>query len=404
MSKVNSGSGTGQRWAFPAILVLMAVGLGSSGSPAPLYALYAREFDFAPIITTLVFAIYAVTALVSILSAGALSDRHGRKPLLVGAAVLLLAGTVTFLYADSAGWLLVARALHGFAVGAIVVAGSAALLDLRPGQGARTGKFTGAVFNVGIGASLMIVALIAQFGKDPLHTPFLVMGGLAVLLLVTTLCLREPHTEGRATTLRIAWPSVPAEITADFRFAVIGAIASWSMLGVFLSLFPKIASDAIGTDNLVVGAAIVAVSAFTGAVSQFVGVLWTPRIAAVVGDIGTAVCLLACIPAVATGNGWVIGGASATLGFFFGLAFGSSLRHLGDVVPAGRRGEVMSAFYVGAYGALAVPTLLAGWAATVWSPEQIFAPFLALVACGSLAAAVLGWTLDAPDADVDLDD
>jgi MFS family permease len=78
------------------------------------------------------------------------------------------------------------------------------------------------------------------------------------------------------------------------------------------------------------------------------------------------------------------------MGLSFGLAFGGSLRHLGRVVPADHRGEVMSAYYVLAYGAMAVPTILAGWAATQWSLATIFPFFTAAVALACLSAGVLG--------------
>jgi len=78
------------------------------------------------------------------------------------------------------------------------------------------------------------------------------------------------------------------------------------------------------------------------------------------------------------------------LGLTFGLAFGGSLRHLGSVVPAGQRGEVMSAYYVLAYGAMAVPTVLAGWAATTWGLAAVFPWFTAAVAVACIAAGSLG--------------
>jgi MFS family permease len=84
--------------------------------------------------------------------------------------------------------------------------------------------------------------------------------------------------------------------------------------------------------------------------------------------------------------------AAIFLGLTFGLAFGGSLRHLGQVVPAGHRGEVMSAYYVLAYTAMAVPTVLAGWAATTWGLAAIFPWFVAAVALGCLGAATLGVT------------
>jgi hypothetical protein len=82
--------------------------------------------------------------------------------------------------------------------------------------------------------------------------------------------------------------------------------------------------------------------------------------------------------------------AAALLGATFGLGFGGSLRHLSDVVPAGKRGETMSAFYLLAYTAMAVPTLIAGWAATEWDLTEVFPWFAVAVAIACLGAAAAG--------------
>jgi MFS family permease len=83
-------------------------------------------------------------------------------------------------------------------------------------------------------------------------------------------------------------------------------------------------------------------------------------------------------------------GAAAVLGAAFGLGFGGSLRHLSHVVPADRRGETMSAFYLIAYTAMAVPTILAGWAATRWPLVEVFPWFAYAVAAACLIAAAVG--------------
>ena len=101
------------------------------------------------------------------------------------------------------------------------------------------------------------------------------------------------------------------------------------------------------------------------------------------GDFGSAAALLLGVVALDTGHASVVLAAAVFMGIAFGLAFGGSLRHLGQVVPAGHRGEVMSAYYVLAYSAMAVPTILAGWAATEWGLATIF-PWFSLVDGGGL--------------------
>ncbi|MEH3033014.1 MAG: MFS transporter [Aeromicrobium erythreum] len=381
---------TPQRWAYPALMALVVVALGTSGAPAPLYGIYAHDWGFAPLTTTIVFAAYAVAALVAVLVTGSISDRYGRKPVLLSALALILVGLVVFMTAQGVGALVLARVLHGLGVGATVVAATAALLDLRPDDGQRTGQRTGVAFNVGIAAAILGTAVIADVGPDPLVTPYLVLAALAVALFLLVAVMRETHRDARTTRLHIARPRVPRSISEHFRFSALGVMASWSVLGVFLSLFPSIAARAVHAEHVLFGGAVVAASAGAAAVSQLVGGRWPAKPAAVVGDLGTGVFLLLAIPAVDSGNGWVIGAVSALLGFFFGLAFGGSLRHLTQHIPAAHRGEVMSAFYVLAYSAMAVPTVVAGWASTVWRPESVFAPFMVVVAAACATAGLLG--------------
>lgn len=112
-----------QRWAYGLVLVATGVALGVSGAPAPLYGLYEQQWHLSPLTTTLVFAVYAVAALMAVLVSGRISDVVGRKPVLIGAFAVLVAGLAAFLLAESVPMLLLARALHGLGVGATVVAG-----------------------------------------------------------------------------------------------------------------------------------------------------------------------------------------------------------------------------------------------------------------------------------------
>jgi MFS family permease len=103
-----------------------------------------------------------------------------------------------------------------------------------------------------------------------------------------------------------------------------------------------------------------------------------------------AISLLLTIPVLLTHQWQLVFVAAALLGATFGLGFGGSLRHLSDVVPADKRGETMSAFYLLAYTAMAVPTLVAGWAATRWDLAAVFPWFAGAVAAACLGAGVAG--------------
>lgn len=376
--------------AYPLMITLMAVALGVSGAPAPLYGIYQERWDLAPITTTVIFAVYAVAALGAVLVAGVISDRYGRKPLLVGAMVAMIAGLGMFMVATDVSALIAGRALHGAAVGTTVVVGSAALLDLRPDHGPRSGYLTGIMFNVGMAVTILSASLLAQFAPDPLVTPYAVVTLVVLVLLLALLPVPEPHTNRPATRIRIARPAVPAEIASDFWFAALGVMAAWSVLGVYLSLFPAFAGERTGVHSLVFGGVVVAAMAASAAVSQAVGGRWDARRNAIIGDFATAVALGLSVLALASHQAVLVVGSSVLLGLSFGMAFGGSLRYLGGVVPADRRGEVMSAYYLAAYSAMVVPTIFAGWAATTWGLAPVFPWFTAFVALASIVAGTLG--------------
>src|SRR3954464_13686331 len=52
-------------------------------APSPLYGLYAQSEHLAPITLTVVYAVYAVGVVASLLLAGHLSDLYGRRSVLI---------------------------------------------------------------------------------------------------------------------------------------------------------------------------------------------------------------------------------------------------------------------------------------------------------------------------------
>jgi len=379
-----------QRGAYSLLLVLSGVALGVSGLPAPLYGMYEEQWHLSPLSTTLVFAVYAVAALAAVLVAGKVSDVVGRKPVLIGAVVAMIVGLGIFLIADGMAMLMLARVIHGAAVGSIVVAGAAALLDLRPDHGTRSGQLSGVAFNIGMTVAIVGSAVLAQYAPHPMRTPYAIVAVLCAVLGIGLVALREPHLSRTSGPIRIAKPAVPPEIRADFWFAALGATASWSVLGVLLSLYPSLAAQQTHVHNLVFGGAVVGTTAFAAAVAQLFSTRIPARRSAIVGDVGMAIALILTVPVLATHSWPLVLVAAAFLGATFGLGFGGSLRHLSHVVPANRRGETMSAFYLMAYGAMTVPTIAAGWAATRWPLGEVFPWFAYAVAAACLVAAGVG--------------
>lgn len=381
--------GRPQPWSYATLLVLLMLGQATSAIPSPLYSLYAEKWDYPPFLTTVIFAAYGAVAVVAILVSGPLSDRYGRRPVLLVAVLLLLAGLAVFVFAAGPGHLVVARMLNGLGIGAIVVVGGAALLDVSPERAARSGTLTAIAFNVGIAAAALGTAGLAQTGFHPLLLPYLADAFIALVLFVLLLVMREPHPSAGAAPLGIPRPNVPKEIRGRFVFAVIGAGAAWAVLGVCFSLEPSIAAHAAHVDGPFFGGVVIAAVTLSAACTQVVSARYPARTVALVGDSALAVLMLAGVAGFATGNAGVIIVTVALQGGAYGLAFGGSLRHLTAHIPAERRGAVMSLFYLLAYGALITPTLLVGIGATVWSDTVIFPVFSVLAALLCVSAVVV---------------
>ncbi len=150
----------------------------------PTIYLYGREFGLNDFQTSLLFSIYSLSQFFATPIIGKLSDRFGRKPLLIisllGTVIAnLMAGT-----ASNAGILFFARFLDGITGGNASVA-QAVISDVTsPQNRARGFAINGAAFGLGfvIGPA---ISLLAQ--KISLGTSFLASGFIALVALIITL-------------------------------------------------------------------------------------------------------------------------------------------------------------------------------------------------------------------------
>lgn len=95
----------------------------------PVFALYAGDLEgVTPTLTGLAIGIYGITQALLQIPAGLLSDRIGRKPVIVAGLVVFAIGSVIAALADSIYMIILGRALQG--AGAIAAAIMALVADL----------------------------------------------------------------------------------------------------------------------------------------------------------------------------------------------------------------------------------------------------------------------------------
>ena len=100
--------------------------------PTPLYPLFEQRYGFGSLLVTVIFGIYAFGVIGGLILFGNLSDRVGRKPLLVLGLVLSAASALLFLFAGSLTPIYVARVVSGFSAGIFTGTATAYVIDLAP--------------------------------------------------------------------------------------------------------------------------------------------------------------------------------------------------------------------------------------------------------------------------------
>src|SRR5688500_9433089 len=139
----------------------------------------------------LAFGAFGVTALVCRPFAGRLSDRHGRRPLMLVGAVGCGLGMALMPLVDSLALVVALRLLQGVAEAAFFVAGFALLADLAPPS--RLGEalsYNSLGLYLGIAVGPFVGELLADAGG--LDLAWYGATALAVLAAALTLVLTEP--------------------------------------------------------------------------------------------------------------------------------------------------------------------------------------------------------------------
>ncbi|MBA6414145.1 MFS transporter [Parahaliea sp. F7430] len=153
----------------------------------PLLALYAPELKGAtPSLIGLALGIYGLSQALLQIPFGWLSDRLGRKPVIIGGLLLFALGSLVAALADSVQGVIIGRALQG--AGAIASTVMALVADLtREEQRTKAMAIVGASIGLAFTLALILGPLVASFGGLSAVfylTVMLALLGIAVVLFL----------------------------------------------------------------------------------------------------------------------------------------------------------------------------------------------------------------------------
>jgi MFS family permease len=377
---------------FAIVAGTLFVLLVAGNLPTPLYGVYRERFGFSGTTLTLIFAVYTIALIPSLLAFGQLSDRVGSRPVIAGGLAVGALGLLLLALAQSTTMLLVARAVQGIALGTAVGTIPAALVELEPsGDNSRAAMATVLGQSGGSAGGPLLAGVLAQWAPAPRQLCYLVGFVLTLAAMAGVLAIREPHRP--SGSWRLQKPSVPAEIREPFARAGLTGAAVWAVGALFLSVVPSYAADLLDTDNLarlgaisaamLTAACLVQVVAVRGAIipvhAQPLGLaLLIAGLAALV----TAFPLHA-LPLVLAAA--VLAGAGLGLGYFGAQA------EINRLAPADRRGEVTAAFITCMYTAVSISAISTGLLSDAFSLETAVA--ITGIAIAVIASATIVWHL-----------
>jgi MFS family permease len=365
----------------------------AASAPTPLYVVYQKEWGFSATTLTVIFAVYAIGLIGSLLTVGALSDHIGRRPVLAAAIALEAAAFVLFLVAGDVTGLLAARIAQGIATGAAFATLGATLVDLNPSHAPGRAGLVNAIAPIsGLALGALGCGALVEFAPAPTHLIFaLLLFGMAVAALVLALM---PETSARRPgALASLAPAIgiPARLRPDVFALVPIIVASWALGGLYLSLGPSVAVSLFGLTNHLIGGLVVALLWGTGALVAFALRAWRTStvlgISAVLLSAGAALTLAgveAHLVALGVLGTIVAGGGFGTSGL-------GSFGTLARIATPGERSELLAAALVIAYLAFSVPAVAAGFASTAFGLHAATVVYsLGVVALGVLALVAQG--------------
>ena len=176
---------------MPTLFLIVFVDLVGFGLVIPLLPFYAERYGASPEQVTVLMAVYSLMSMIAAPFWGRLSDRVGRRPVLMAST---LAGSLAYLwlgFANALWMLFAARMLAGACAGNIAAA-QAYIADVTPPEKRAKGMgMIGAAFGLGFIIGPAVGGVVA--GNNPatadLRTPGLIACGLSALALLGVILL-----------------------------------------------------------------------------------------------------------------------------------------------------------------------------------------------------------------------
>jgi MFS family permease len=349
--------------SWKALIGLFVLTMGTS-TLTPLLPLYQQDFGLSTGTATLLFVTYTITVCPTMLIAGNLSDRLGRKKLLLPAMAIMTLASLVFALAESVPMLFVGRVLQGLAIGGFLGVGAAFVVDhARRGSKELAAALAGVFFRLGFGLGPGLAGITAEYLSNPRHLIFEIHIALMVVGMVAIWTASETlmrHPSPGPFRIRIGVPK--GQGLGFLTFVAPAAFMMSFVEGTVLSVVPIFVYDTLGETNLAIVGLIGFLVLAVGATAPFVARNLDPRRAVILGVGCSAVLSFLIVASSGLDSVGLVVFAAGAIGFINGFILYGATVIAGTIVPIEERGKLMSLVYTFAYAGT-IPTVALGYLA-----------------------------------------
>lgn len=374
-----------------AVLALFAVAAGTN-VPTPLLLVYRDRLDLSPDVLTALFGCYAAGLVPALFIGGPLSDRVGRRRVVLPFVALAALTSLVFIAAaDSVVLLFAARALQGAVSGVVFSVGSAwvAELSMAAGEGA-AGRRAAVAQTAGFALGPLTSGLLGQYAPAPTVLPYLVH--VALVGIGLAMAVRLPET---VPVARAPGAGPPAGLVLPGSGRTLITVLAPTAVCVYL--FPSVVVAAV---PLLVefDAPPVLLTGLLAGLTLGSGALAAPlqrRLGVHTATVGVAAGATGFALAAASADSGSPPGlllAALLLGSGGGAALAAGLSLVARLTEPTRRGTLSAVFYACAYLGFAGPLLtsISAGASTVEVPLLVLSAAAGLLAVRLAVAARRG--------------
>ncbi|REE88558.1 putative MFS family arabinose efflux permease [Paenibacillus taihuensis] len=369
--------------------VIFMMSTGTSFT-SPIFPLYQEQYQLSSLQITILFAMYAIFLLPSLLIVSSRGSAWGLKRVLRASILLSIIATLLFMASQQAWLVYGARLLEGIAYGCFTGTAVAFLLkQTSKEKSANAILLSGMAVSFGFGLGPALAGLIIQYLQlMPLRAPFWLLTVMLLSAGISLETLQDEELQARKERRRSAPASISLGVSNDIKphfwsFSALPVFTLFTLNGTVLSLIPSFVKNVIHTSNLAVSGLLILLLMGGGTMMQMLPWFKHPVVRLRIG-----IALLAC-------GAWlvVLSGKSESISLMWigvlvqalgsGWTFQMSLRLAGELPNVSQRPKVISTYYFAGYIGFIVPIVGVGLL------SRLFDLYVSLIVLNVLASLLV---------------